>query len=135
MIARIEERMVRDNANAKGWYIECAGEAERDVFLGVGFVELAVPHRQPRLPGNGDSGRERPLHLLYKPFGRVYEPPCLSAADLLATLRDVYRSIYEIQQPDQEPTFQSLARSLQGVEFVPLGEPPAASTPAAGSDV
>jgi len=134
MIARIEERMVRDNASAKGWYIECAGEAERDMFLRMGFVELAVPYRQPRLPGNDDSGRERSLHLLYKPFGRVYEPPCLSTGDLLTALRDVYRSIYEIQQPDQEPTFQSLARSLQGVEFVPFDGPPAAGTTAARCD-
>ena len=121
MVARIEERMVRDNPEAKGWYIECAGEAERDVFLRVGFVELAVSYRQPRLPGNADLGRERPLHLLYKLFGRVYEPPCLRTADLLAALRGVYRSIYDIRQPDEEPTFQSLARSLQGLEFVPLG--------------
>lgn len=126
-IARIEARMVRDNPVARGWYIECAGETERDAFLSTGFVELAVPYRQPRLPGDGDAGRESPLYLLYKPFGAVYAPPRLKTTDLLVAVKEIYKSIYEIRQPAAEPIFRSLARSLEGREFVPLGEPPTAT--------
>jgi GNAT superfamily N-acetyltransferase len=114
--ARMEERMVRDGTRARGWYIECGGRAERDIFLKLGFRELDVDYMQPSLPGRNIDPPSRSLHLLYKPFGRVYanadETPAIPKSAFLQAVREIYQSIYGIPNPDEHQAFIKLAESL-----------------------
>ena len=114
--ARIEARMVRDGTRARGWYIECAGRTERDIFLKLGFRELDVDYIQPSLPGRNINSPGRPLHLLYKPFGRVYgdaqQTMVITKSAFLQAIREIYQSIYDIEKPDEDQTFIKLAQSL-----------------------
>jgi GNAT superfamily N-acetyltransferase len=118
IIARAEERMVRDGTEARGWYIECAGETERNIFSKVGFAELDVQHMQPALPGRSIEPRTDPLHLLYKPFGRVYERPTIAKPEFLQAMSEIYQSIYDIAHPDEDEVFIKLAKSLDGVDII-----------------
>jgi GNAT superfamily N-acetyltransferase len=118
VIARAEERMVRDGTNARGWYIECAGEPERTIFSKIGFAELDVEYMQPALPGTSDEPRTESLHLLYKPFGRVYEPPTVSKAEFLQAVSEIYQSIYDIALPDADELYIKLVKSLDGVDII-----------------
>jgi hypothetical protein len=120
--ARIEERMVRDGAGARGWYMECGGRTERDIFLKLGFRELDVEYMKPSLPGRNIDGPSRSLHLLYKPFGRVYayadETTAITKSAFLQAIREIYQSIYDIPKPDEDETFIKLAESLVSVVAV-----------------
>lgn len=118
VVARAEERMVRDGTAARGWYIECAGQPERDRFSTIGFSELDVEYIQPALPGRSSEPRTDPLHLLYKPFGRVYEAPTITKSEFLQAIGEIYQSIYGIPDPDKNETFVKLAASLDGVEII-----------------
>jgi GNAT superfamily N-acetyltransferase len=118
IIARAEGRMVRDGTEACGWYIECAGETERNIFSKVGFSELDVEYMQPGLPGRSAEPRTDPLHLLYKPFGRVYETPTITKPAFLQAIRELYQSIYDIARPDEDEAFVKLAKSLDGVDII-----------------
>jgi len=116
LLARIETQMVRDRFGASGWYIEC-GDAVLATFGRVGFYEVAIPYRQPPLRPGGPAPV---LHLLYKPFGRVYAPPTLSGAALLASLRRIQRVVYAIDRPEGEAVYRDLAREIDGRAVVPL---------------
>ncbi|MDT5350027.1 MAG: hypothetical protein QOH91_3314 [Mycobacterium sp.] len=120
--ARIEARMVRDGTGTRGWYIESGGGTERDIFLKLGFRELDVDYMQPSLPGRNIDRPSRSLHLLYKPFGRVYadadETTAITKSAFLQAIREVYQSIYDIPKPDEDKTFIKLAESLASVPAV-----------------
>jgi GNAT superfamily N-acetyltransferase len=118
LMARMEEQMVRDSTGARGWYIECRGDTERDIFSKVGFRELDVQYSQPSLPGKTIEPPTRPLHLLYKPFGRVYEAPTLTKRMFLAAIDEIYQSIYGVAEPDKDETFIKLQESLKSVTTV-----------------
>jgi hypothetical protein len=118
VIARAEERMVRDGTEARGWYIECAGEPERTIFSKIGFTELDVEYMQPVLPGTSDEPRSDSLHLLYKPFGRVYEAPTVTKGEFLKAIREIYESIYDIARPDKDEMYIKLVTSLDGVDII-----------------
>jgi GNAT superfamily N-acetyltransferase len=122
LAACIEERMVRDGTDARGWYLECDGPTERDIFLRLGFCELDVDYGQPSLPGAGADQPSRPLHLLYKPFGRVYrnanDASRVTNPGLLQAVREIYQSIYDIPKPDESEAFIRLAESVQGEAVV-----------------
>jgi GNAT superfamily N-acetyltransferase len=121
--ARMEERMVRDGSQARGWYIECDDEEERDIFLKLGFRELDVNYLQPALPGRNIEAPDRFLHLLYKPFGRVYadvEQPQIKTSEFLQAVREIYESIYDIPNPNECTAFNTLEESVKGDEFVPF---------------
>jgi GNAT superfamily N-acetyltransferase len=120
IVARAEERMVRDGTDARGWYIECAGETERNIFAKIGFCELDVEYIQPVLPGKSAEPRADPLHLLYKPFGRVYATPTITKSEFLQAMVEVYQSIYDIAHPDKNEVFAKLAKSLDGVDIIEL---------------
>ncbi len=93
LLRRMEQRMVQDGSTNKGWYIECGENTDRSRFTRHGFREINVDYRQPLLPGaeSTESAGEM-LHLLYKPFGRVYEGAELKVGDLLSALADILRS-------------------------------------------
>ncbi len=118
IMARAEERMVRDGTRARGWYIECAGDIERDIFVKVGFCELDVEYLQPMLPGGKSEPRTDPLHLLYKPFGRVYETPTIAKTQFLQAVREIYQAVYDVPDPAGDEMFTKLAASLAGVDIV-----------------
>lgn len=116
LLARIETQMVRDNLGAKGWYAEC-GDAVLAIFKRAGFHEIAVSYRQPPLRPGGPTPE---LHLLYKAFGRVYEPPALAGAALLAALRRIYRVVYAVEHPEHDAGYRDLARRIDEHAPVPL---------------
>ena len=75
----------------------------------AGFHEIAVTYRQPPLrPG----GPEPALHLLYKDFGRAYEPPKLGGGKLLAAMRQIHRVVYAVDRPEDGQPYRSLARQV-----------------------
>lgn len=113
--------MVRDGTQARGWYIECGSEEERDIFIRLGFRELDVNYQQPALPGRNIEVPDRFLHLLYKPFGRVYpdvEQPQIKKSEFLQALREIYQSIYDIPNPDECMAYRTLEESVKSDEFV-----------------
>ena len=126
LVSRINEQIVgegehseRDGERARGWYIECDGETERNIFSRVGFWELNVKYVQPGLPGrDGIEPLTKPLHLMYKPFGRVYEPPVINTPVFLRAIREIYQSIYGIAEPDDNESFFALRESLRETTIV-----------------
>ncbi len=120
LTSRIEERLVRDGRAARGWYLECAGETERKIFLRLGFRELDVDYEQPALPARSAELPGRSLHLLYNPFGRVYEGEAtvLEKSAFLQAIREIYQSVYDIEKPDVDKTFIKLVRSLDNVTSI-----------------
>lgn len=121
LLARIERQMVEDVTGARGWYVECAGQLDRDIFVKprFGFHELDVPYTQPAGAGMSVLAAER-LHLLYKPFGRVYEPPELSATQFLDAMREIITVVYGVQDTESSQTYRQLQQSLVGRERVPF---------------
>jgi GNAT superfamily N-acetyltransferase len=99
LLARREEQMMIDCPSIRGWFIECKGVTERDIFLHLGFRELAVEYRQPSLLG--DTTSAVPLHLLYKSFGRMYEPR-LSYEELATSLTDIFTVVYGLPKLEAE---------------------------------
>ena len=121
LLARIERQMVEDATGARGLYAECAGQLERDIFVKprFGFYELDVPYTQPAAPGVTALAAVR-LHLLYKPFGRVYRLPELSTAGFLEAMREIITVVYSVEDADASETYVQLAGSLAGRQRVPV---------------
>jgi GNAT superfamily N-acetyltransferase len=116
LLARIETQMVRDALGARGWYAECADEV-LDTFRRAGFHEVPISYRQPSLRPGGPNPI---LHLLYKAFGRVYEPPSLDGAALLAAVRRIQHVVYGIERPEASEAYRDLARQIDEQAGVPL---------------
>ena len=138
LVTRVEERMVRDAAGASGWYLECGSELARDIILNfnAGFWELEVDYNEPSKYASPPGGNaEDPFppfrYWLYKPFGRVYETPTLNKPAFVAALREIYRTIYGIAEPDHDGTFINLKDSLRSVAVKPT--PDQSYTLAAGA--
>jgi hypothetical protein len=121
LLARIERQMVEDGTGARGLYLECAGQLERDIFVKprFGFYELDVPYTQPAAASVTALAAER-LHLLYKPFGRVYRQPELSTAGFLDAMREIVTVVYGVEDADSSETYVQLERSLAGCQRVPF---------------
>ncbi|MDT5198830.1 MAG: hypothetical protein QOH34_352, partial [Mycobacterium sp.] len=110
-----------DGTRARGWYIECGGEEERNIFLRLGFQELEVHYQQPSLPGRNIEAPDRPLHLLYKPFGRVYPKmgqPKIESSQFLQAMQEIFESIYDIPNPKECKAYRALEASIKADEFV-----------------
>jgi len=114
LVARIEERMIRDGVGAHGWFIECGGESV-DPFLRVGFAEIAVDYRPPPV-GRGAGGREprRPerLHLLYKPFGAAHGGPQLTRRFILNGVAAILGQAYGIDAPRAHDCYRRVRETL-----------------------
>ena len=110
LVARIEEAMIRDVPGAKGWLIECGDESIAP-FLRVGFHELRLDYRPPALPSR-KNGRER-LHLMYKPFGTVYEPPRPQRRFVLDAIAAVLKRVYGVKTPRSHPCHVRASASLR----------------------
>jgi hypothetical protein len=114
-----------DSKRARGWYIECDDET-RNVFEAVGFRKVDVEYLQPPLPRK-DKPLIQPLHLMYKPFGRVYKPfgrvyeaPAIKRDEFLHAMREIYTSIYGIDEPDKDDIFKDLRESVLSRDVVEM---------------
>lgn len=116
LVARIEEQMIHDRPEPRGWYVECEGVEEKAAFERVGFRAVAVTYRQPPLSMLDGCGVESAplLALLYKEFGDTYGPPPLPQEEFLCALEWIFRAVYGIQSPRQSPYFMDVARQLPG---------------------
>jgi len=108
LLARIEEQMIRDRTGASGWFIECDPRQEA-LFRRFGFVCVDCIYRQPPLRSSSpyEPGDAPPLLLMYKSFGRNYDPPVVGRDDFLSMLGDIYRAVYDIE-PKQSRFYADL---------------------------
>jgi GNAT superfamily N-acetyltransferase len=115
VIARVERAMIADDAGATGWYIECADNRVAAIFKAHGFFELDLDYVQPPLGVRSESaGTLGPkLCLLYKAFGARYEPPVLTPAGVKAAMRDVFRYVYGVKQPEKNPAYLHLESQVK----------------------
>lgn len=114
LMARMEAQMMVDgvapDSTVPGWFIECADDSA-SVFLRRGFGKVPLDYRPPPiLPG--PQGPAQPLHLLFKPFGTVYDPPVLEHEFVLQALREILRHVYGIKRPAQHASYRRAAGSL-----------------------
>ncbi len=111
LLARIEEQMLRDDLDARGWYAECRrGSPEAHAFSHTGFCEIALAYHQPTLTPAPHAAADTPeLALLYKEFGRSYEPPRLAREVFLDTLASILRIVYGVE-PEADPGFADVRR-------------------------
>jgi hypothetical protein len=111
--SRIEKQMILDAPAAHGWYVQSAGVLHRDILLNadVGFHELDVTFG--RL--GGPVGE--PAHLLYKSFGRAYEPPQIAVGDFLTSMREILELCDGSSAGDR---YSRLEQETAGHETVPL---------------
>ena len=122
----VERRMVVDRRGAEGWLIECEpGEAAAGMFRRLGFREVDIEYRQPPLPGAGEPLDSPRLHLLYKGFGDSCRAPAISVERFLEGLAQVFRVVYEIEQPEASPWHRAVADRLaaRGSASVPWRGP------------
>lgn len=115
LVARLEQRLLADREEIRGWYAEVAPGTDPAPFTRVGCRELAVDYRQPSL----GAGEDVPCRLFFKATGRVYEPPRLTHRDLLADLAEVLSSVYAVAEPGEHATLRRIAEALTG-DVVPL---------------
>src|SRR5690606_13801289 len=112
LVARIEERMMRDSDGAEGWFVECADEALAP-FLRVRFAPGRGDYRAPPVgPRTASVDRPERLHLLHKPFGAVHERPLLPRAFVLDGLAAILRHVYLVASPRRHACYRRFAASL-----------------------
>lgn len=111
LIARIEERMVRDVAGAQGWFVECADDT-RARLVRVGFHEIGVDYRPPAVGEGGAVAREERLHLLFKPFGLPIEAPTPARGFVLDAVAAILRHVYGVARPRAHRCYRRVARTL-----------------------
>ncbi|HEX3782917.1 MAG TPA: GNAT family N-acetyltransferase [Pseudonocardiaceae bacterium] len=119
LIALIEQRLLREHPAARGWYIEVGPDTDAGPFDAVGFREIAIDYRQPDLarPETGPAGTG--VRLMYKPFGRCYGVPDLTAGTVLAAIEDVLRVVYGIDEPRTHRTYGRAVETLPADEATP----------------
>jgi hypothetical protein len=105
LVALMEERLLADRPRTRGWYIEVGPDTDPAAFQAIGFHEIAVDYRQPGQP-------EIATRLFYKPFGRSYGPPALSAGEVVLAVEDILAVVYDIAAPQEHPTYQTIAKAL-----------------------
>lgn len=108
LVARLEQRLLADRPEIRGWYAEIGPGTDCAPFLGVGCRELAVDYRQPAL----GPGEDAPCRLFFKPPGRIYDPPELSVPDLLTDLAEVLSTVYGVAAPREHPSYRRIAGTL-----------------------
>jgi hypothetical protein len=113
IIKRAEEQAIREEANAKDYYIECVPNSPQEaIFRKIDFEPVPVRYCQPPTAddekfGNG-TGPE--LTLLRKRLGCDYGRTPFSADDFLEDLKVWLAAVYRLSDPEASHTFQ-IARS------------------------
>ncbi len=111
LVARIEERMMRDGAGADGWFVECGDESLAPLRR-AGFAPVGGDYRPPAVGADGNGGVER-LHLLHKPFGQTADRPALSRAFVLDCVAAILRHVYRVSGPRRHACYRRFAASLE----------------------
>jgi GNAT superfamily N-acetyltransferase len=106
VIARIEERMVKDATGAEGWFIECDAVSAAP-FIAVGFRELALDYRPPRVGAAAGTGAAERLKLLYKRFGSTSGPPP-ARRFVLEAVAAILRHVYGVRAPHAHACYRRL---------------------------
>ncbi len=104
LLARIEQRMIRDELGAVGWYIECDPKQEA-LFAGHSFYTVDLAYAQPPLPGGSPYPpiEAPPLRLMYKSFGRSFAPPELSVRTFRDSMARVFSTVYGLENVPRSP--------------------------------
>ncbi len=110
LVARIEERMIRDSTSADRWFVEC-GDESLAPFLRVGFSHVGGDYRPPTPDTGASRGAER-LHLLHKPFGQPFGDPGPSRAFVLDCVAAILRHVYRVASPRRHACYRRMAASL-----------------------
>jgi hypothetical protein len=97
LLARIEEQILRDNLDARGWYIECHPD-QAALFRKHGFYRLAFSYRPPPLGCRQPYGvaDAPPLVLMYKDFGRHFGAPRVETRRFLSVMAHIYQTVYAV---------------------------------------
>ena len=111
LVARIEERMMRDSASVDRWFVEC-GDESLVPFLRVGFARVGGDYRPPALDTSEARSPER-LHLLHKRFGQTFGDPGPSRAFVLDSVAAILRHVYRVARPRSHACYRRLAASLE----------------------
>lgn len=109
LVARIEERMIRDAPRTPGWFIEC-GDDSIAPFLRAGFHEVQLDYRPPAVGGRSRAAER--LHLLYKPFGVPYGPPRLARRFVLDAIAAILKRVYGVKSPRSHRCYVRASASL-----------------------
>jgi hypothetical protein len=109
LLARMEERMIRDALGARSWYIECDPRQEA-LFARHGFRTIDCVYRQPPLPDGVSEALEGSpaLRLMYKDFGRNFEAPKLAATAFLSAIGRIFTGVYRLESVEQSPFYRHL---------------------------
>jgi hypothetical protein len=119
VIKRMEERIIRDEPEARKHYAECVpNSSEETVFLSRGFSKVPVRYCQPptvdeRQFGTGEGPE---LTLLVKWLGCDYGRTQLSRDDFLADLEAWLADVYRVEDPAACSTFR-IAQASFGQGF------------------
>jgi hypothetical protein len=122
LCSRIEKQMILDAPGAHGWYVQCAGALERDILLspGVGFHELDVPFTRISGSAADTVAAGEPAHLLYKPFGRVHQPPQIPVREFLTSMRQILMLVDGAGDSNDGDRYSRLERQMSGRDTVPV---------------
>jgi GNAT superfamily N-acetyltransferase len=110
VLARMEQQMLQDCPDTKGWYIETDALKKCDHWVHMGFREIDLQYQQPPLIGQEIGLKAR---LLYKPYGRIYGEPSLSYDDLLTAIEQIYYIVYQIDRPCDHPSYIKSISSIK----------------------
>ncbi|MGD0024444.1 MAG: GNAT family N-acetyltransferase [Xanthobacteraceae bacterium] len=113
LLARVEERMIRDAIGANGWYIECNPKQE-PLFARHGFHTVDLAYAQPPLPGGPpySPNEAPPLRLMYKAFGRSFAPPALAVRTFRETMARIFHAVYGLENVLQSPFYVHLCEQV-----------------------
>jgi len=128
LLARIEERMIRDAVGARGWYVECEPKQEK-LFGRRGFHTVDLAYAQPPLPGGRAYSPDAApaLCLMYKSFGRSYASPVLAAHEFCDTMARIFHTVYAIEDVAQSPFYTRLCAQAKRWPHAQIRFRPAAS--------
>jgi GNAT superfamily N-acetyltransferase len=121
ILTAIERTMVRDDRGARGWYGECepTGSAAM-IFAKHGCHEVDIVYRQPSLPAQPRYAFEDApvLRLMYKEFGESFGPPTITTEDFLCAVREIFRTVYQIEQPEQSEYYRAIQAQVDCREYI-----------------
>jgi GNAT superfamily N-acetyltransferase len=111
LLKRIEEQMIRDEPEAREWYIECDPDSvQQRIFERLGFARVPVCYHQPPLDGNIDAravGLGPKLVLMRKEFGEEFEPWKFSLRRFRPVLSQILSDVYRIPNPQRSASLRT----------------------------
>jgi len=116
LLARMEERMLRDFGGIRGWYMETSWPHENSRALArLGFHCLAERYCPPSHDDLGAASTAAtpppPLRLFYKSCGADHGHLRLTRSQLLAGAREWLAGVYKLPMPETSRTYLQLQGS------------------------